>query len=89
MNELVRNINNSHKFLFYCKKKTKFCGIKDSIIYYNLDSYSNNDEDEGRICLFNSHTCSVEVIAKFHNSYSPYQVAATQNKVSSYVRYFE
>ena len=62
--------------------------MKDKIIYYNLDSYSNNNEYEGRICLFNSYTCSVEEIAKFHNRYTPYQVAATQNKVNFYVRYF-
>ena len=42
-----------------------------------------------RIYLFNSFTCSVEEIAKFHNYYWSYQVATTQNKVNSYVRYFE
>ena len=67
------------------------------MIRNNLVCYRNNgkdeDEDEdkyeGRICLFNSFTCSVEEIAKFHNWYWPYEVATTQNKVNSYVRYFE
>ena len=43
----------------------------------------------GRICLFNSYTCSVEEIAKFHNWYRPFEVATTQNKVNSYAHYFE
>ncbi|PAV72997.1 hypothetical protein WR25_13422, partial [Diploscapter pachys] len=46
------------------------------LLYY---SYSNNDEVEGRICLFNSHNFSVEKIAKFDKYYESYQVAATQN----------
>ena len=45
--------------------------------------------DNGRICLFNSYTCSVEEIAEFPNNYKPYEVATTQNKVISYGRYFE
>ena len=55
----------------------------------NLVWYRNNDKNEGRIGLFNSHTCSVEEIAEFHNCYKPYQVATTQNKVNFYVHYFE
>ena len=56
----------------------------------NLVCYQNNDgEKEGRICFFDSYTCSVEEIAKFHNWYLPCEVATTQNKVNSYVRYFE
>ena len=55
----------------------------------NLVWYRNNGKDEGRICLFNLFTCSVEEIAKFHYYYYPYQVATTQNKVNSYVLYFE
>ena len=58
--------------------------IRNNLVYYWSDG-----ENEGRICLFNSFTCSVEEIAKFHNYYEPYQVATTQNKVNSYVRYFE
>ena len=41
------------------------------------------------MCLFNSSTHSVEEITEFDNWYLPYQVATTQNKVNSYVRYFE
>ena len=55
----------------------------------NLVYYRNNDKREGRICLFNSFTYSVEEIEKFHNCYDPYEVATTHNKVNSYVRYFE
>ena len=50
---------------------------------------NNNDNREGRICLFNSYACSVEGLAKFYNWYWSYQVAITQNEVSSYVRYFK
>ena len=59
------------------------------MIRNNLVCYQNDDNREGRICLFNSYTCSVEEIAKFHNYYEPRQVATTQNKANSYVRYFE
>ena len=55
----------------------------------HLVCYRNIDKDEERICLFNSYTCSVEEIAKFHNWYLSYQIATTQNKVNSYARYFE
>ena len=56
----------------------------------NLDYYKNsNNEEEGRIGLFNSSTSSVEEIAKFPTWYWPYQVTTTQNKVNSYARYFE
>ena len=55
----------------------------------NLVRYQNDYKDEGRICLFNSHTCSVEEIAKFHNWYWPYEIATTKNRVNSYARYFE
>ena len=51
--------------------------------------YKNNNISEGRICLFDSHTNSIEQIEKFHNWYWPYEVATTQNKVNSYVRCFE
>ena len=51
--------------------------------------YENGESWEGRICLFDSHTNYVKQIAKFTNYLQSYEVAATQNKVSSYVRYFE
>ena len=51
--------------------------------------YKNGNIWEGRICLFDSHTNSVKQIAKFTNHYHLYEVATTQNKVNSYVRYFE
>ena len=54
-----------------------------------LNRNNNNNKLEGRICLFNSFTCSVEEIARFHILYAPCQVATTKNKVNSYVRYFE
>ena len=62
---------------------------KDSIIYYNLDLYSRYNEDERGICLFNSYAYLAEGIANFHAWYWPHQVATTQNKVNSYVRYFK
>ena len=55
----------------------------------NLVCYRNNNEHEGRICLFDPSTCSVEENAKFQNDYQSHEVATTQNKVNSYVRYFE
>ena len=73
---------------YFTVRNNKFNIINDSVIYYNLDYYANNDGDEGRICLFNSHLL-VEEIEEFHNSYLPFQVATTQNKVNSYARYFE
>ena len=51
--------------------------------------YENGEIWEGRIYLFDSHTNSVEQIAKFTEHYDPYGVATTQNKVNSYIRYFE
>ena len=59
--------------------------IRNNLVYYQ----NNNGKEEGRICLFNSYACSVEEIAKFQNWYWPYEVATIQNKVNSYVRYFE
>ena len=66
------------------KANKTFETIRNNLVYYR-----NNDNREGRIGLFNSFTCSVEEIAKFHSWYAPSQVATTQNKVNSYVRYFE
>ena len=51
--------------------------------------YRNGGTWEGRICLFDSHTNSVKQIAKFTNYSESYRVAATENKVNSYVRYFK
>ena len=59
------------------------------MIHNNLGFYSNNGKYEGRICFFNSSTYLVKEIVKFHNWYWPYGVATTQDKVNSYVRYFE
>ena len=44
---------------------------------------------KGRICLFDSHTNSVEQIARFTKYLEPYEVATTKDKVNSYARYFE
>ena len=51
--------------------------------------YRNGDIWEGRICLFDSHTNSVEQIAKFTNGLSSNKVATAKDKVTSYVRYFK
>ena len=59
------------------------------MIRNNLVYYENNDGKEGKICLFNSYTCSVEEIGKFHNDYYSHEVATTQNKVNTYARYSE
>ena len=56
--------------------------IHNNLVYWKYNT------PKGEIGLLNSYTFSVEEIAKFHNSYLPYQVATTQNKVNSYVRYF-
>ena len=40
---------------------------------------------EGRICLFDSHTNSVEQIAKFTNYLSSYEVATTKDKVDYFI----
>ena len=78
------------RFCFAVRNKNQFNGIKDKIIYYNLDLYRNDysEKGEGRICLFNSFTYSVEGIANFFNCYFPYEVATTKDRVNSYVRYF-
>ena len=47
--------------------------------------YENNDVSEGRVCLFDSHTNSVEQIAKFTNSLCPWEVATTKNKVDYFI----
>ena len=49
----------------------------------------NNGINEGKICLFDSHTNSVEQIARFTKYLEPYEVATTKDKVNSYARYFE
>ena len=55
--------------------------IRNNLVCYR----NNNDENEGRICLFNPSTYSVEEITKFHNYYFSYQLATTQNKVNIFV----
>ena len=62
-----------------------FKTIHNNLVYYR----NNNDTYEGRIGLFNSYTFSVEEIEKFNSWYEPYEVATTQNKVNSYVRYLD
>ena len=59
------------------------------MIHNYLVLYQNNDENEGRICLFNSDNFSIEKIEKFDNWYWSTEVETTQNKVNSYVRYCE
>ena len=48
--------------------------------------YEKDDFSEGRICLFDSHTNSVEQIAKF-NHYEPYEVTTTKDKVDYFIRH--
>ena len=63
--------------------------MKSTIIISHLVIYENNGSEEGRVGLFDSQNYSVEGIAKFNRNYYTYEVATTQNKVNSYVRYFE
>jgi len=42
---------------------------------------NNNGINEGKICLFDSHTNSVEQIAKFTNYLWPWEVVTTKDKV--------
>ena len=51
--------------------------------------YKNNNTEEGRIYLFDSHTNSVKQITKFTKYYDTYEVATTQDKVNSYINYFK
>ena len=68
----------------FIKIQRKGIIISHSVFYKN-----DNGSYEGRIGLFDSQNYSVENIAKFLNYYEPYQVATTQNKVKSYIHYFE
>ena len=49
--------------------------------------YKNNDDfvSEGRICLFDSHTNSVDYIAKFTDYLSPWEVVTTKDKVGYFI----
>ena len=47
--------------------------------------YKNGNIEEGRICLFDSHTNSVEQIAKFANSLRSDKVATTNDKVDYFI----
>ena len=47
--------------------------------------YENGNIWEGRICLFDSHTNSVEQIAKFTNYLALYEVATTKDKVDYFI----
>ena len=44
-------------------------------------SYENKNANEGRICLFDSHTNSVEHIASFAHDLSSWEVATAKDKV--------
>ena len=78
--------NSRDKILFY-RRKIVLYSPKLTLVYLVL--YANNNNYEARICLFDSHTNSVKQIARFRNYYWPHEVATTQNKVNSYVSYFE
>ena len=47
--------------------------------------YKDSDVIEGRICLFDSHTNSVEQIAKFTSYLLTYEVATTKDKVDYFI----
>ena len=47
--------------------------------------YGNNGVREGRIYLFDSHTNSVEQIAKFTNYLALYEVTTTKDKVGYFI----
>ena len=47
--------------------------------------YEGDNIWEGRICLFDSHTNSVEHIANFTNYLSPWEVAITKDKVDYFI----
>ena len=48
-------------------------------------SYKNDKIWEERICLFDSHTNSVEQIARFTNYLQSYEVATTKDKVDYFI----
>ena len=47
--------------------------------------YENNNTYEGRICLFDSDTNSVEQIANFTKYLWPWDVATTKDKVDYFI----
>lgn len=67
------------------KVRLDFGTIHNNLVYYLND----NGTHEGRICLFNSYARSVEKTARFYHHYKSYEVVTTEDKVNSYVRYFE
>ena len=46
---------------------------------------NNNGINEGKICLFDSHTNSVEQITTFTEYYEPFEVATTKDKVDYFI----
>ena len=96
MEELRQELDNSlkvnrngNKTLFYRKWPVFIKMQWKGIIISYLVLYENNGNWEGRVGLFYSPNHSIGNVAKFNRNYWPYQVATTQNKVNSYVRYFE
>ena len=51
--------------------------------------YRNGDIWEGRICLFDSHTNSVEQIAKFTNYLLSNEAATTKDKVDYFIWHYQ
>ena len=49
---------------------------------------NNNGINEGKICLFDSHTNSVEQIAKFTHLW-PWEVATTKDKVDYFICHYK
>ena len=47
--------------------------------------YKNGESWEGIICLFDSHTNSVDYITKFTNYLSSWDVATTRDKVNYFI----
>ena len=53
--------------------------------FWYLVPYENGTTWEGRICLFDSYTNSVEQIARFTNLLPPNEVATTKDKVDYFL----
>ena len=51
--------------------------------------YKNDDVEEGKICLFDLHTNSVEQIARFTNCLGSGEVATTKDKVDYFICHYQ
>ena len=51
--------------------------------------YQDDDIEEGRICLFDSNTNSVEQVAEFNRGYLAYEVVTTKDKVDYFIWHYQ